>query len=254
MSTPHVPWAGWWSYTGRCSCGAEVTAASFRDSLSWRDFQITNLCQLCQDLLYFSCLESDSSQRFPLRRGVLAAPIQRESGLELGLLPFIFVAPEARVAWEPRFLLRAGALLEPLDPWAELSLMRPALEDHQVRLTEVADLRAPEVRTALDVDLIVLMDEVAALSLGRVPVETEALHVVLDRDLPWEALYGAPLPSLLDSWAGGIEGSSVLRTCALLGLALEPMGAGSFFGLGYLLAPHQDRFPELVSNVPDDSL
>ena len=252
MSAGDVPWAGWWSYTGRCSCGAVVTADSFRDALSWRDHHITKLCQQCQDELYF-CSSSDSRERFPLRRGVLAAPVQRESGLELGLLPFIFVAPKARVAWEPRFLLRAGAHFEPLDPWAELSLMRPALEDHQVRLTEVADLRATEVRTALDVDLIVLMDEVAALSLGRVPVETEALHVVLDRDLPWEALYGAPLSSLLDSWAGGIEGSSVLRTCALLGLALEPMGAGSFFGLGYLLAPHQDRFPELVPSDPDES-
>lgn len=252
MSGSQVPWAGWWSYKGRCSCGAEVTAYSYRDSLSWRDHQITGLCQNCQDDIYFRPSISDASLRFPLRRGLLAAPVQRECGLELGVLPFIFVAPEARVAWEPRFLLRAGPELEPLDPWTELALMRPALEDHQVRLTEVADLAAPEVRTAFDVDLIVVLDEAASLALDRASVPTEALRVVLDADLPWEALYGAPLPSLLHSWAGGVAESSVLRTCALLGLALEPMGAGMFFGLGYLIAPYRDRFPELAWSVPDD--
>ena len=62
---------------------------------------------------------------------------------ELGLLPFIFVAPEARIAWEVRRLLRAGRDPEPLDPWDELVAMKPVLKGHQVRLTEVDDVAAP---------------------------------------------------------------------------------------------------------------
>ena len=129
--------------------------------------------------------------------------------------------------------------------------MRPALENHQVRLAEVDDVGAPEVRAALDVDTVVVLDEVASLALDRLPFAVvDPLRVVLADDLPWAALYGAPLLSLLDAWAGDVGGSSVLRTCALLGLGLEPMGAGAFFPLGYLLAMHRERFPELSWSPP----
>ena len=106
--SPQVPWAGGWAYVGECSCGAQVAPDSFRDAESWRDYGITGLCQRCQDRIYFAASASDSSWRFPLRRGVLAASMQRECGLELGMFPFLFVSPESRVAWEARFLVRAG--------------------------------------------------------------------------------------------------------------------------------------------------
>ena len=82
-------------------------------------------------------------------------------------------------------------------------------------------------------------------------VPTEALRVVPDAYLPWEAPYGVPLSSLLESWAGSVAESSVLRTCALLGLAIDPMGAGAFFAFGYLIASYPHRFPELAWTPPD---
>lgn len=138
----YVPWAGWWPYRGRCSCGVEVTPASFRDELSRRHHGYTGLCQRCCDDLFFRASTCEPSRRFLLRRGVLSALLQRECGLEVGMLPFLFVAPEARVAYKARFLLRVGSALEPLDPWIELASLRPALDHHQVRLTEFPDLDA----------------------------------------------------------------------------------------------------------------
>lgn len=247
----HVPWAGWWPYAGRCPCGASVTAESFRDALSWREHQVTSLCQPCQDRLYFCASVSDACVRFPLRRGVLAAPLQRECGLELGVLPFLFVAPEARVAWEPRDLLRAGLGLAPLDPFAELAPMHPALDDHQVRLTECSTVLDTRVRDAFDADLVVVLDDCASCALARLPVDICAPRIVLTDDLPWESLYGAPLLSLLESWVGGVADSSVLRVCALLAIALEPLGAGAFFPFGLVLSSYRERFPELSWEAPD---
>lgn len=247
-----VPWAGWWPYAGHCRCGATVTPESFRDHQSWRNHAHTQLCQSCLDDAYFRASATDPSVRFPLRRGVLAAPIQRECGLEIGLLPFVFIAPEARVAWEARSLIRAGAAIDKLDPWRELVPLHPALENHQVRLSQFDGLGVPEVRTAFDVDLVVVFDEAASLALDRLPFPVRSLRVVLEYDLPWVSLYGSPLPALLDAWCGGVVGSSVLRICALLGVALEPMGAGSFVPLAYIIGSNPHRFPELES--PNASL
>ena len=251
-----VPWSGWWPYVGRCcSCGARVTQASFRDAQSWSVYAHADprLCQACQDDLYFRASLANPSRRYPLRRGVLAAPLQRECGLELGVLPFKFVAPEARVAWESRYLLRAGAAIEVLDPWRELDVMHPALVTHQVRLRQFDGLSVPEVRAAFDVDMVVVFDESASLALDRFPFAVTGLRVVLELDLPWGLLYGSPLRVLLRAWCGGVAGSSVLRTCGLLGFALEPMGADSFFPLAYVLSSNPERFPEIGWSSPDVS-
>ena len=247
-----VPWAGWFPYVGQCRCGATVTPESFRDAQSWRRHAHTQLCQTCLDDVFFRVSATDPSIRFPLRRGVLAAPVQRECGLEIGILPLLFIV-EARVAWQAEKLIRAGAAIETLNPWRELAPLHPALENHQVRLREFDGLGAPEVRDGFDVDMIVVLDESASLALDRLPFPVDAFRLVLDADLPWGLLYGAPLPDLLDSWAGGVAESSVLRICALLGVALEPMGAGDFFPLAYLIASHPERFPECGWTSPGAS-
>ena len=249
MST-RIPWAE----VGRCSCGATVYPDAFRDIASLDDYRITNFCQSCQDDIYFRVSDSGPGWRYPIRRGVLAAALNGSGvHVELGLLPFISVIPDARVAWEARYLLRAGVALAPLNPWDELVPLKPALDTHQVCLTEVCDVRGPEVRAAFDVDLVVVLDAAARDSLASLPVATSALCLALADELPWQTLYGAPLPALLTAWAGGVEGASVLRLCALLGLALEPMGGGAFEPLRWLVAPHRHRFPEFSWSRPDDS-
>ena len=226
---------------------------SFRDRAAWRDFCITGLCQACQDDVYLRASDSDSRARHPIRRGVLAAAVERDgAAVELGVLPFLCVIPEGRIAWEARHLLRAGAALAPLDPWAELRVLKSMLKTHQVRLTEVDDVCAPEVRAALDVDVAIVRDAAARVRLARLAPGAPALAVALADDLPWRALAGAPLPALLARWGGETEsGASVLRACALLALALEPPGERALDPLRLLLGAHRTRFPELAPAPPE---
>lgn len=166
------------------------------------------------------------------------------------MLPFLCVVPEGTVAWEARYLLRAGFRLAPLDLWVELAPMHPALNDHQIAVTESEGFGGPELAAAADVDILVTLDVADARALHRAAFETDALRLVLADDFPWDSLYGASLPDLLDSWVGGLEGSSALRRCAAAAVALEPLGAGAFFPLSYLLSSHRERFPELLWGTP----
>ena len=249
--SPVIPWsAGRWPKAGRCVCGATVYPDGFRDRASWGEFQITGRCQSCQDVLFFSPSVADGRVRYPIRRGVLGATRERGGAVvEVGLLPFIFVAPEARIAWQVRWLLRAGSRLAPLDPWGELHVLEPVLGTHQVRLTEVDDVDGPEVRAALDVDLAIVGDAAAQPPLARLPLRSGALCLALADALPWQALYGAPLPALLVRWAGAGEGASVLGACARLAVGLEPPGPVK--PLRLLLGAHRARFPELDRDAPE---
>ena len=87
--------------------------------------------------------------------------------------------------WEARYLLRAGPTLEPIDPWDALEPMRDVLHGHQVCLTEFADVAAPEVRAALDADLVVVLDGPAHAALDHLPFPVTAPRVALDAVLPW---------------------------------------------------------------------
>ena len=255
--SPTIPWtAGHWAATGGCSvCATPVTPDGFRDRAAYRDFHITGLCQACQDEQYFRPSVADGRMRYPIRRGVLAAPAVRDGEVvELALLPFLCIVPEARVEWEARSLLRAGARLAPLDPWHELEPAEPVLRTHQVRLTEVADLGAAEVRAALDVvDIAIVLDAPARDALARLPLKQSALCFALADDLPWEARFGAPLETLLAYWLR--EPVSVVRACALLVLALaDPAGRARTRpgALGPLLRSHNTRFAELDLPRPGD--
>ena len=251
--SPTIPWtAGRWTEAGRCGCGETVYPDSFRDRASWRDFGITGLCQRCQDTLYFGASAHDAHRLYPVRRGVLAATVTRHGAVvELAALPFVFIAPEARIAWEARFLLRAGAPLAPLDPWDELLALKPALESHQVRLTEVDEVDAAQVRAALDVDLAVVRDAAARAALAGLALAPGARSAALADDIPWRALLGAPLPELLSPWTRGRAPVSVLRACALLALGLHPPpGSGASAPLRWLVRAHRTRFPELDWALP----
>ena len=246
--SPAIPPGG-----GRCGCGAAVHPDSFRDRLSWREFHITGQCQACQDRLLFAASVHDAHRLYPVRRGVIAATVTREGAVvELGLLPFIFIAPEARIAFEPRYLLRAGAALAPLDPFDELRPVRSALETHQVRLAELDDMHAPEVRDALDVDLAVVGDAAARAALAGLALPPGARPAALADDVPWRALLGATLPELVSPWTRAGAPVSVLRACALLALGLEPPGAAAPSpALRWLVRARRARFPELAWPLPE---
>ena len=229
----------------RCTCGAVVSADSFRDRLSYREHARTGWCQACQDDFYFRPSADDARVRYPIRRGVLAAPAVHDGAVvELALLPFICIVPEARVEWEARFLLRAGANRAPLELACELGPLQPALATHQVRLTEVDDIGGAEVRAALDVDLAVVRDAAAREALARLPLGKEPLCLALADDLPWRGLFGdtLPLPPCASPGAGGV---SVLRACARIAVALAGRPRGTFEPLRQLLHAHRRRFPEL---------
>ena len=231
---------------GRCDCGAVVLPTSFRDRVSWREFHRTRLCQSCQDDLFFRASRPDARWRYPIRRAVLAAPLERDGAiLELALLPFICIVPEARVEWEARFLLRAGPRRGALVLFDELFALSPALQTHQVRLSEVDDVRAPEVRAALDVDLAIVRDAAARDALARCPLGEAALCLALADDLPWRTLFGASLPPPPCASPDADGGASVLRACALLATALTGPPPGRFEPLRRLVRPHRGRFPEL---------
>ena len=231
---------------GRCGCGTVVFPASFRDRVSWREFHRTRLCQSCQDDLFFRASRPDARWRYPIRRAVVAAPVERDGAVvELGVLPFICVLPEARVEWEARFLLRAGPRRGALELFDELFALSPALETHQVRLTQLDDVCAPEVRAALDVDLVIVRDAAARDSLARLALGEASLCLALADDLPWRRLFGAPLPPPPSASPGTDGGASVLRACALLASALTGPPAGRFEPLRRLVRPHRGHFPEL---------
>ena len=228
----------------RCTCGAVVSADSFRDRISYREHARSGWCQACQDDFYFRPSADDARVRYPIRRGVLAAPAVHDgSVVELALLPFICIVPEARVEWEARFLLRAGAERAPLELACELGPMQPALATHQVRLTEVDDVGGVEVRAALDADLAVVRDAAAREALGRLPLGTEALCLALADEVPQHRLCGETLPSPCASPGAG--GVSVLRACARIAVALAGRPPGTFEPLRTLLRAHPGRFPEL---------
>ena len=229
----------------RCTCGAVVSADSFRDRISYREHARTGWCQACQDDYFFRA-SRDARRRYPIRRGVLAAPAVHDGAVvELALLPFICIVPEARVEWEARFLLRAGAERAPLELACELGPLQPALATHQVRLTEVDDVRGAEVRAALDVDLAVVRDAAARDALGRLPLGTEALCLALVDDLPWRTLFGDTLPLPPCVSPPGAGGVSVLSACARIAVALAGRPPGRFEPLRRLLRAHRERFPEL---------
>ena len=240
-SNVNTPARGRWG--AQCECGATVLVGDFRDRASYLEFHASGLCQACQDDTFFRASHPDGRRRYPIRRGVVAAPLVREGAVvALGVVPFLFIAPEARVAWDARFVLHAGERRPPVTLSVELAPMQPMLADHQVRLTEVDAVAGSQVRAALDVDLVIVRDAAARDALGRLPLGARALCLALADDLPWRRRFGTTLPG---PPSGGARGVSVLCACAALAAALEGGFVPRFEPLRRLLHARRDHFPEL---------
>ena len=223
---------------GACRwCGAAVRADAFRDLASRREYTLLRLCQRCQDRVYLAEPRRRPGPKLALHDAAVVAPVTEAGALrELAVLPFVFVAAEARIAWEPRFLVRAGPRAAPLDPYVELTPMRAAWRAHQIRVVEVRGLDHPRLRARLSGAALVVGLDAAALR----AVETAcalppgAPLAGLAEGVAWRSAYRHPLQPFarfvrhfgLDP--GGPPGApSVLRLAALIAAAMElPSPAG----------------------------
>ena len=73
---------------GRCGCGVDVHAGSFRDRLSYREWWIRPACQDCQDRLYLA-RDPDTGEPLPLRRRAIVAARDQD----FAALPFRWTVP-----------------------------------------------------------------------------------------------------------------------------------------------------------------
>ena len=249
---------------GHCRwCGARVGAGSFRDLESFREYQVAAACQACQDAMYLGTSDEGSLVSHPVRHGVVVGAVTADDCLhEVALLPFLFVVPPARVVWEPRYLLRAGSAIHPVDPWVELAAMRDEWRDFNVRTLCIPSSTNPLVCEGLvDRDLVIALDAPAArVASDLCPTLRPPALVSLGAELPWTQAYGTPLlplPPFLRAHAPDVDvglaealRGSALRQCALIArlLALRattgPDTGRSVFEL--LLVAHAARFAESV--------
>ena len=253
---------------GRCLCGAPVHDDSFRDWESYVEFyRHSGLCQACQDRIFLAGTRWEKPRTFPLRSGALLASCVRDGALaELAILPFAFVVPRAQLVWEPRFLVRAGPGLDPLDLWDELLPMRGTLEGHQVRVEECDAFEHPLVRERLGgVDLAVGLDRASLEAVAAVCpfLPGGDARAALDDEVPWREAYGRELLPLHDFvcarslslwWDGDTVSRSALRTLALLGLVLGVRGLRAHRGrrpFDHVLAARSGRFEESSWRDPD---
>ena len=228
----------------RCTCGAVVSADSFRDRISYREHARSGWCQACQDDYFFRA-SRDARQRYPIRRGVLAAPAVHDGAVvELALLPFHLHRPRGpgRVGGAipaPRGR-RARAARARLMSSARCSLRSPPTRCGSPRSTMCAAPRCvpPSTRTSPSC----ATPRRAMRSPGS-RSRTRRICLALVDDLPWRALFGETLPPPCASPGAG--GVSVLRACAGIAVALAGRPRGTFEPLRRLLRAHRRRFPEL---------
>ena len=242
-------------------CGIPVYPDSFRDVESEREYRHGASCQICQDARYVAGSDEDLSESYPLRLGVAVGAATGEGDLsEVALLPFIFVVATRRLVWEPRFIVRAGFSLPPVDPWVEIAPMHHGWKEHAVRVLCVPTLYDPRIVGGLAAaELIIGLDASAVGFAGSLCADAQPPSLVdLSLEVSWPDAYGAPLlplPDFLAAHLPGVEAvspgtrrPSALRQCALLARLLGlPATTGRDVGLTafeLLLRAHVRRFED----------
>ena len=249
-----------------CFCGAWVRPDGFRDGDSHREYTITGACQRCQDLTFFAISDDDAPRGAALFRGVVAAVRCAGEGLgEVALLPFHFRTWDAQIAWEPRFLVRAGAALAPIDPWDALAPMCERWAHHPIRVTELPGTDAPALREGLARShLIVTLDVASARALAAgFGVAPEVSVASLADAFAWRDAFGCgllPFDAFVASHAGalgvGPDASgkrSPLHVCVLLARLLgltAPLGpAAGETPFGAVLGARRAYFRALTEEM-----
>ena len=242
-------------------CGIPVYPDSLRDIASEDHFRVGASCQGCQDAVSLGRSDEDPHASYPVRLGVAVGATTGEQDLcELALLPFVFVAANHRIVWEPRYIVRAGFSLPPIDPWVEITPMYSAWKEHTVRVLCVPVLCDPRIVGGLAAaELVVGLDVSTLRAAARLCADAQPPSLVsLGAEVPWQEAYGTPLLPLPDFLAAHLPGveersrgtrrSSALRQCALIARLLDlPATTGRDVGLTafeLLLRAHAGRFED----------
>ena len=215
---------------GRCACGVDVDAASFRDRESYFEWWIHPACQACQDRVFLARDESTGAA-LRLRRGAVAVSRGEESE-EFAAVPFLFTVPGGPRAWEARFAVRVGPDLGDSDPYLDLAPMRPHLAHHQIRVQRAARAWQGVSYRLGQPDLVITLDRAMAARIRTdfprfagaacvVPLlDSAALHAsagvsrsALERALIDDGPESPPCPS---AWP-----TNPLASCAWIGAALS---------------------------------
>ena len=215
---------------GRCECGALVHIFSFRDWISLKEFRLSGYCQTCQDEFFLATSDEDPDASYPLRRGALAAVRAVGSVVaEVCLFPFLLVAaPVPRIAWEARWLVRAGSCYPPADVYEDLAPVESALGAHQVHLAEFQSFESPGLGERLGAFEIVVGLDGASLDgfSAACPFPIGVSFVSLVDVVPWVAAFGRELRPL-DTWSiRGNANGSLLHVCALMAYVMVARGNG----------------------------
>ena len=121
-----------------CRCAEPLAERDFRDSLSYREFTISGLCQRCQDRVWIGLAEGADGappQQYCLRRGLVFAHSPEPS--ESALVPFLFGAPGRPVGWDLAAMVQIGRSTVDVDPRAALSSLRSYTLTHRLGVVSV---------------------------------------------------------------------------------------------------------------------
>ena len=138
-----------------CRCGESLGVTDFRDAQSAREFEISTLCQSCQDLIWLALsvpTGDEPSQAYRLRRGLVFAA--SEADREVVCVPFVFGAPGRGVGWDLRRIVRVGLPLRSIDASVHLAALGRVLEPHQVLITDATDPTDPILARFCDTALV----------------------------------------------------------------------------------------------------
>ena len=127
-----------------CRCGESLGVTDFRDVESLREFEISDFCQVCQDLIWIALsvpTGDEPSQAYRLRSGLVFAA--SEADREVVCIPFVFGAPGRGVGWDLRRIVRVGHPLPSLDLALQLAAIGRILDPHQVSITDATDPTDP---------------------------------------------------------------------------------------------------------------
>ena len=215
---------------GRCGCGVDVHAGSFRDRLSYREWWIRPACQDCQDRLYLA-RDPDTGEPLPLRRGAVVAVRDQD----FAALPFLWTVPAGPRAWEARHAVRVGPTARQVNPYDALEPMRSELQHHQVAVhTARASwhgvkhrLRALDVVVALDAQTLARARCLAPVGRGvRRIILADAALLSAAAGLAPERIVAEVLgDDWLDSGISSRLGPDPLALCARIAAVLGGAGA-----------------------------
>ena len=209
----------------RC-CARSVHTASFSNEAAYREYVTYGTCQVCQDLLPPNGCTVERDLSAPVLHGtVFGAALEGTAVREVVLLPFQYDPCYGRFEYEPGDIVRAGAALDPLDPFVELAAVRPGWAGRCERALTMDSLADPLLGCRMTHNhMVVAFDDAAAAAAERLNPDLRRPPLVdLSAAVCWADAFGAPPEALLRERGarGPVASLSPLRQSALVARLLE---------------------------------